>query len=65
MVLRDMDNYMQKNEIQLPTYTGQRNKLKMDKRLKYKSQQYKSLKGECRQENLRHSMQQHVYQYVP
>ena len=35
MVLGDLDSYMQKNETR-PTYTIQKNKLKMDKRLKYK-----------------------------
>ena len=37
MVLGDLDSYKQKNEIQSPTYTIHKNKLKMDKRLKYKS----------------------------
>ena len=37
MVLGDVDSYMQKNETQSPTYTIHTNKLKVDKRLKYKS----------------------------
>ena len=37
MVLGDLDSYMQKNETQSPTYNMHKNKLKMDKRLKYKS----------------------------
>ena len=37
MVLVDLDSYMQKNDTQSPTYTIHKNKLKMDKRLKYKS----------------------------
>ena len=37
MVLGDLDSYMQKNETQPSSYTTQQNKLKMDKRLKYKS----------------------------
>ena len=36
MVLGDVDSYMQKNETQSPTYTIHTNKLKVDKRLKYK-----------------------------
>ena len=39
MVLGDLDSYMQKkkkNETRPTTYTVQKNKLKMDKRLKYK-----------------------------
>ena len=35
MVLGDLDSYMQKNEARSPTYAIQKNKLKMDKRLKY------------------------------
>ena len=34
---------MQKNETQAPTYTIHKNKLKMDKRLKYKSLYHKVL----------------------
>ena len=37
MVLADLDTYVQKNETRSPTYAIHRNKLKMDKRLKYKS----------------------------
>ena len=55
MVLGDLD--MQKNETLLPTYTIHKNKLKVDKRLKYKSQHHKSPRGEHRQENLRFSIQ--------
>ena len=58
MVLGDLDSYMQKNETRSPTYTTHKNKLKMDKRLKYKLRHHKSPKGEHRQENLRYSMQQ-------
>ena len=36
MVLGDLDSYVQKNETRSPTYTIHKNKLKMDKRLKYK-----------------------------
>ena len=36
MVLGDLDSYVQKNETQSPTYAIHKNKLKMDKRLKYK-----------------------------
>ena len=36
MVLGDLDGYMQKYETQLPTYTINKNKLKIDKRIKYK-----------------------------
>ena len=42
MVLGDLDSYMQKNETQPLTYTTYKNKFKMDKRLKYKSQHHKS-----------------------
>ena len=37
MVLGDLDGYVQNNEIQSPTYAIHKNKLEMDKRLKYKS----------------------------
>ena len=37
MVLGDLDSYMQNNETRSPTYTIHKNKLKMDKRLKYMS----------------------------
>ena len=36
MVLGDLDSHMQKNETRSPTYAIHKNKLKMDKRLKYK-----------------------------
>ena len=37
MVLGDLDSYMQKKETQSPPYTINKNKFKVDKRLKYKS----------------------------
>ena len=37
MVLGDLESYVQKNETRSPTFAIQKNKLKMDKRLKYKS----------------------------
>ena len=37
MVLADLDSYVQKNETLSPTYAIHENKLKIDKRLKYKS----------------------------
>ena len=36
MVLGDLDSYVQKYETRSPTYAIHENKLKMDKRLKYK-----------------------------
>ena len=45
MVLGDLDSYMQKNETQSPTYTIHKNKFKVDKRLKYKTWQHKSPRG--------------------
>ena len=36
MVLGDLDSYVQKIETRSPTYAMHKNKLKMDKRLKYK-----------------------------
>ena len=35
MVLGDLDSYVQKSETRSPTYAIHKNKLKMDKRLKY------------------------------
>ena len=35
MVLGDLDSYMQTYETQPPTYTIQKGKLRMDKKLKY------------------------------
>ena len=43
MVLGDLDRYMQKNENRPPTYYIYKNKLKMNKRLKYKAQHHKVL----------------------
>ena len=43
MVLGDLDSYMQKNETWPPTYTIYQNKLKMNKRLKYKYETIKIL----------------------
>ena len=37
MVLGDLDSYVQKNETQSPTYTIQKYKFEIDKRLKYRS----------------------------
>ena len=54
MVLGELDSYVQKNETWPTTYTIHKNKLKMDKRLKYKLWQHKSPRGEYRQENLRY-----------
>ena len=50
MVLGNLDRYMQKNETRPPTYAIHKNKLKMDKRLKYKLWHHKSLRGEHTQE---------------
>ena len=37
MLLGDLESYVQKKETRSPTYAIHENKLKMDKRLKYKS----------------------------
>ena len=37
MVLGDLDSHMQKNETRSPTYAIHKNKLKIDKRLQYRS----------------------------
>ena len=65
MVLGDLDSYMQKNDTRAPTYTIHKNKFKVDKRLKYKSWNHKSPRGEDREENLRYSTEQYFHQYVP
>ena len=65
MMPGELDWYMQKNGMRPPTYTIHQNKLKVDKRLKYKSQPQKSPRGEYRQENLRYSTQQYFHQYIP
>ena len=36
MVFGDLDSYILKNETRPPTYTIHKNKLKMDKKVKYK-----------------------------
>ena len=54
-----------KNETRSLTYAIHKNKFKVDKRLKYKSQHHKSPRGEYRQENFRYSMQQYCHWYVP
>ena len=61
MVLGDLDNYMQKKETLPLTYTKHKNKLKMDKRLKYKSWHHESPRGEHRQENLSYFMQYYFH----
>ena len=50
MVLGDLDSYIEKNEIQTPTYTTHQNKFKVDKRL---TSHHKSHRGEHRQDNLK------------
>ena len=65
MVLEELDSYVQKNETQSPTYNIHKNKFKVDKRLKDKSQDHKSPRGKHWQENLRHSMKQHPYRHIP
>ena len=57
----DLGSYMQKNETQPPTCTIYQNKLKMDKRLKYKLLQHKSPRGDPREENLRYFTQQYFH----
>ena len=54
MVFGRLDSYMPKYKTPLPTYAIHKNKLKMDKRLKYKSQYHKSPRGEHRQEKFRY-----------
>ena len=61
MVLGDLDSYMKKNETQAQTYTIHKNKFKVDKRLKYKSQDYKSPIAEHSQENLIYSTQHYFF----
>ena len=51
-VLGDLYSYMKKIETRPPAYTIHKNKLKVDKRLKYKSGHHKSPSGEHKQENL-------------
>ena len=40
MVLGDLDSYVEENETRSPTYAIHKNKLKMDKRLKYELQHH-------------------------
>ena len=61
MVLGDLDRYVQKNETRSPTYAIHKNKLKMDKRLKYKLGHHKSPRREKRQENFRYFTQQYFH----
>ena len=64
MVLGDLDSYVEENETRSPNYAIHKNKLKMDKRLKYESWYYKSPRGEHRQENLRYSTQQYFQPFI-
>ena len=41
MVLGDLDSHVKKNESRSPTYTIHKNKFKVDKRFKQKSQHHK------------------------
>ena len=63
-MLGDLDTYMQKIKLdhQLTTYA--KNKIKMDKRLKYKSLHNKRPRGEHKLENFRYPMQQFFHQYI-
>ena len=61
MALGELNNYMQKNESSSPTYIIHKNKFKMYKKLKYKSQHLKNPRGEHRHENLTYSMQQYFH----
>ena len=68
MVLGELDSYVQKKtkqnkEIPPPNHIIHKNKLKVDKSLKYKSQHHKSPIGEHRQENFRYPMKQYFHQY--
>ena len=73
MVLGDLDSYMQKKKkerkkrkkLDYQLNTIHKNKLKMYKRLNYKSKHHKHPRGEHKQENFRYTMQQYVYQHVP
>ena len=65
MGLGDLDSYVQKNETRSPTYAIHKNKLKMDKRLKYKLQDHKRPREKHRQENVRHSTQPHPHRHIP
>ena len=65
MVSGDLNSYMQKNETRSPTYTAHKNKLKMDKRLKYKSYHHKSPRGKHWQVDLRNYTQQHPHRHIP
>ena len=58
-------NACKKNETWPPTYTIHKNKLKMNKRLKYKLWYHKNPGGEHGRENLRYPTQQYFHQYVP
>ena len=51
VVLGDLDSYLKINEIRSPTYSIHKNKLKIDKRLKYKVITHKSPRGKHWQEN--------------
>ena len=55
---------MQKSETRPPTQTTHQNKLKMDKRLKYKILYHKSPREEHRQENV-NPTQQYFHWYIP
>ena len=61
MVLGEPDSYMQKHEARAPTYTIHKNKFKVYKKLKYKLWHHKSPRRKHQQENLRYSMQQHLF----
>ena len=59
-----MQQQQQQNDTRPPTYTIHKNKLTIDKRLKYKSH-HKNSRGEDRQENLRYSMHQYFTHISP
>ena len=49
-----MDSYMSKNEIGTLPYTIHKNKLKMDRRPKYNTRKYKTLRGKHKQKTLQY-----------
>ena len=64
MVLGDL-LHAKKNETRPSNYTTHQNKLKMDKRRKYKVCHHKSPRGKHRQENFREPTQKYFHQYIP
>ena len=60
MVLEELDSNMQKDETRPLSYTIHKNKLKMEERPKYETENHQNPRGESRQQPLWPQLQQFI-----